>query len=126
MIFIGGSVPWDLIIPTDVKQDGLFIFQRDNLSHFFGFGFFSWFLCYDFFKKNKIPVPLLRIGLYSLGYGLFLECWQLFLPYRSFELSDLVVDLSGIALSIFFFKYFFLKRKPNTEYRETKNVKRKT
>ena len=52
-------------------------------------------LCDISFPKS--PFSLAKIC-FLLGYGLFLEFWQYFLPYREFSILDLFADSLGLFL----------------------------
>jgi VanZ family protein len=49
------------------------------------------------FAFNK---PLLKLSLYLLSFGFFIELVQFFLPYRRFSLIDLCADLIGIFVFV--------------------------
>ena len=61
--------------------------------------FIATFLCYYAFKKNHIVFILLS-GCYIFLYSFALEALQFFLPYRTFNIKDVVANASGIILFI--------------------------
>lgn len=67
---------------------------NDKIKHLLAFFILSW-LCDISFPKS--PFSFAKIC-FLLGYGLFLELWQHFLPFRVFSLYDLLVDSLGIFL----------------------------
>jgi len=64
----------------------------DILNHFIAFYVLALFLDFGFSPKNRYILLILCI------YGLFIECIQCFLPNRSFDVLDLVVDLCGVIM----------------------------
>ena len=72
--------------------------------HFFGFGVFAILLAWGYYKK-KSSFLLVRAGLLALVFGVFIEVYQYFLPYRDFSIVDMAIDAVGIvlALAVFWF-----------------------
>ena len=66
----------------------------DKIKHIIAFFVLAW-LCDISFPKS--PFSLAKIC-FLLGYGLFLEFWQHFLPYREFSILDLFADSLGLFL----------------------------
>ena len=66
----------------------------DKIKHIAAFFVLAW-LCDISFPKS--PFSLAKIC-FLLGYGLFLEFWQYFLPYREFSILDLFADSLGLFL----------------------------
>jgi len=79
--------------------------------HFFSFGIFAWLLFYGFYKAGKIPDPFFRIVLYPAAYGLFIELFQILLPYRFFGINDLVSDFLGAVAALVLFKLIVINRR---------------
>ena len=66
----------------------------DKTKHMIAFFVLAW-LCDISFPKS--PFSLAKIC-FLLGYGLFLELWQYYLPYREFSILDLLADSLGLFL----------------------------
>lgn len=67
----------------------------DVALHAFAFFVLTTLLQMAYFSRQP-----LRTALCMLGYGLFIEVVQLWLPDRSAELKDLMVDVLGIAAGL--------------------------
>lgn len=83
--------------------------QFDKMVHI-GMFFILVFLFFMPFIKREISLDkkksiLLRIALLGLGYGILMEFVQKFwVPYRSFDLFDIVADGAGSFLPLLFFR----------------------
>jgi VanZ family protein len=66
----------------------------DKFKHMLAFLVLGW-LCDISFPKS--PFSFAKIG-FLLGYGLFLELWQHYLPYREFSMLDMLADSLGLFL----------------------------
>jgi len=64
----------------------------DKVRHGLAFFVLAWLFDISFPKSSFSTA---KIGL-LLGYGLFLELWQLYLPYREFSILDLLADSLGL------------------------------
>lgn len=104
LIFISSSVPTGAVQKARASHKLLDILLSDFSLHSFIFGVFAGLLCWGFYKARNSPVPYIIIGLFSIGYGLFIEIYQHFLPYRSFKLDDLIADVVGIVIFSILFK----------------------
>lgn len=71
---------------------------HDKLNHLLAFGVLAWLA--DLAFPGPGPDPWSGWGLAKwvglLGYGLFIETVQFFLPYRDFSLWDLAADAAGL------------------------------
>lgn len=67
---------------------------NDKTKHVIAFFVLAW-LCDISFPRS--PFSLVKIC-FLLGYGLFLELWQHYLPYREFSILDLFADSLGLFL----------------------------
>ena len=80
------------------------IIEKSNITesgmekHFIAY-FIAAFLCYYAFKKDHIVFILLS-GCYIFFYSFALEALQFFLPYRTFNIKDVVANASGIILFV--------------------------
>lgn len=86
----------------------------DKLIHFCVFGFYAFILNLAFNKQENIYIKNRNIKyvviLIVLLSSVFDELHQLLTPYRSFELLDIVADLSG-AFFILLIDHFIKKYK---------------
>jgi len=106
VIFVGASVP----------PAGLGMFQRshrifrlllsDKVLHFLAFGILAFLLCRGYWKSGSRGVFWFKAGFISFFFGLFIEVYQLILPYRMFSVADLGADVAGIAVALAGFRLF--------------------
>ena len=85
------------------KSDLFAIIFSDYTFHFLGFGLLAWLLCVGFCKVRNGRVPHILVGLGSVGYGLFAEVCQIFIPYRTFGIDDLLADTVGVVAGLILF-----------------------
>lgn len=108
LIFIIGIMS---IIPNealDKLSETYKLFSRGYLFHIFAYGLFCFFaLLYNItYQRHSLLIILLFISVYSI----ILEAIQYFLPYRTFNLYDILASLIGIAVgAVLFFLYRSLK-----------------
>ena len=99
------------IIPDtalDKVSDTYKLFSGGYLFHILGYGVFCFFaLLYNItYQRHSLFIILLFISIYSI----ILEVIQYFLPYRSFNLYDILASLIGVTVGVvFFFLYRRLK-----------------
>lgn len=99
------------IIPNealDKLSETYKLFSRGYLFHIFAYGLFCFFaLLYNItYQRHSLFIILLFISIYSI----ILEVIQCFLPYRTFNLYDILASLIGIAVgAVLFFLYRSLK-----------------
>jgi hypothetical protein len=111
LIFISSSLPTSQVQKVRTFHILLDIILSDFSLHFFIFGVFAGLLCWGFHRARNSAVPYIKIGLISIGYGLFIEIYQHFLPYRSLKLDDLIADAVGVVVFSFLFKIFTIIEK---------------
>lgn len=100
LIIIAASLPTESLNKFQ-KSNILFeIILSDYVLHFFALGIFAALLCYGFYRRGSIKFSYLRSGLFSFLFGLSVEFYQYFLPYRTFALNDLLSDLAGISVAL--------------------------
>jgi len=99
------------IIPNealDKISDTYKLFNGGYLFHILAYGLFCFFaLLYNItYQRHSLLIILLFISIYSI----ILEVIQYFLPYRTFNLYDILASLIGIAVgAVLFFLYRSLK-----------------
>ncbi|MBU2102797.1 MAG: VanZ family protein [Candidatus Omnitrophota bacterium] len=71
----------------------------DKVCHFFLYGIFS-FITINTYLRQRVRHPYLACVGYVTIVGLLIECIQYFLPYRSFETMDIVVNGTGMLASL--------------------------
>jgi VanZ family protein len=81
--------------------------RMDYLAHFAIF--IPWMILVWLYKKlifKVLPLKTITWLLIGLFLGLFAECIQYFLPYRTFNINDLAANTIGVLLGavVFFFK----------------------
>lgn len=79
------------------------------LSHILEFGVLGMLLARAI-RGSSLPSCGLSISL-ALFYSLFDELHQLFVPLRSFQVVDLVMDVIGACLGVIIFSWFMQRRK---------------
>jgi len=73
----------------------------DKANHIFAFIVLTFLLDFAYPKSDFMRTKLIAL----LGYGMFIEVVQYFLPYRTFSLIDIAADGLGVLL------YIVLKRR---------------
>jgi len=68
--------------------------------------FIAALLCHYNFRRDEIYFVLLS-GFILFLYGVVLEVIQFFLPYRTFNIKDVVANASGVIIFIFFWAIYF-------------------
>jgi len=96
LIFIGASVSTNELYKIQRLHVLLDLLFSDFSLHFFGFGGFALLLAWGDYK-NESSFPVLRAGVIAGCFGLTIEVYQLFLPYRDFSFKDMGADLAGIS-----------------------------
>ena len=71
----------------------------DVVLHAFAFTYLSLALVMARQRVSRTP-EYVRTAVLMFGYGLMLEAIQFFIPERSSELKDLLVDATGITLGL--------------------------
>ncbi len=73
----------------------------DVTLHMFAFTYLTAALGNAYFPLSRWWIP----ALWMLAYGVMLEVVQQFLPPRTAELKDIVVDVAGIALGLLVWRF---------------------
>jgi len=94
------SFPRSAVSGALEKNSILSVILSDPLIHICAFGSFAIVLAWHFSGQRKIKFFLGRVALLAISYGLFIEIYQIFIPYRSFQVIDLVFDGVGISLAL--------------------------
>ena len=76
----------------------------DVVLHAFAFTYLTASLGLSHFRNVARYLP----AVWMMGYGLFIEFVQYFLPARSFELGDIGVDVLGILFGLFLLRIVLL------------------
>ena len=76
----------------------------NTILHICEFGLFSFLIFFGFFSKVK-PYYLLTI---SFFYALLDEIHQFFVPYRYFDIYDIIIDSVGVVFG--FISYLLVKK----------------
>ena len=122
-VFVVSSLPTGKIEELQKKYSFLEVLLSDFMMHFVVFTLFAVLMVYGFYKTKKTSIPYINIGLISFAYGLFIEVFQIPIPYRSFNLDDLVADLLGIAFALIIFRMYVRARKTG-EARKARNARK--
>jgi VanZ family protein len=109
LLLIGASVPSSGIRKIqNIHRFFDIVFSEFSL-HFFGFGIFAGLLAWGYYQR-KSSIIFLRAGMISLCFGFLIEVYHYFLPHRSAELKDFVLDAAGIALMLGLFWLVIIRR----------------
>jgi VanZ family protein len=109
LLLIGASVPSRSLAKIKDIHRFFDLVLSENSLHFFGFGIFAALLAWGYYKRKSSGV-ILKAGFFSFCFGLLIEVYQYFLPYRSAELSDLALDAAGILVMLVLFWVIFRRR----------------
>ncbi|MCX7973839.1 MAG: VanZ family protein [Candidatus Aminicenantes bacterium] len=101
LIFFVFSVPSDPMEVIRERNILLKIFFSDVLCHFLLYGWLAFMVWWDYSRSKETPLSGGRIFIYCFLYSLFIEIYQGIIPWRSFELKDLLFNGGGILMSIF-------------------------
>jgi VanZ family protein len=112
------TIVWALIIFVATMVPGktipnVPIFGIDKLVHFFIFSMLSFLWLYDLNKNIKSSLASYYVILLSIGYGIFIEIIQRFIPGRSCSIYDIIANSIGVALGYYAFK-LVTKKKPKS------------
>lgn len=101
ILLIGYSLPNGPIENFRAGNSLLEILFSSNLLHLYSFGFFAFVLGWERSRVFKFTGrQWIVVGIIALAYGLFIEIYQLLLPYRGTQVSDVIWDIIGIALGL--------------------------
>lgn len=120
MKFIPGII-WLLIIfilltmpGSDIPSNDFFeVIYFDKWVHIGLFAFLAFFWQYPFLNSGRPFLKVLfLIPILVLGYGIAMEYVQkYFTSSRTFDITDMIADATGIAIATFVFK-LIIKNKP--------------
>ena len=110
MIFAGSSISTRGLRHFRRIHEVLEILLSEYSLHFFGFGLFAILLAWGYYKKES-SFLFVRAGLLALVFGVFIEVYQYFLPYRDFSLVDMAIDAVGIVLALAVFWFAVVKKR---------------
>ena len=83
------------------------LFSFDKILHSVAYTVLTILTCICFAKrKHYLKLALI----YCFLYGIILELFQNFIPYRVFEYQDIFFNFSGCLLGIVIFKYILIKQ----------------
>lgn len=94
LVALMGITSWLAFMPSDPQPE--VIAHLDKLQH--GVAFAA--LAVVAVLASAGPRPARRVGLWLLGYGLFIEVVQAWLPSRQGDPLDLLADATGILLGL--------------------------
>jgi glycopeptide antibiotics resistance protein len=109
LLLIGASLPSGSLKKIQNIHRFLDIAFSEYSLHFFGFRIFAGLLAWAYYQRKSSGI-FLKAGLISFCFGLLIEIIHYFLPYRSAELSDLILDTAGIALVLGLFWLVIIRR----------------
>ena len=102
LILIMASLPGGELneIQKFPKNSFLRIILSDPFMHFMVFGLLALLICRGYISRSEKRIPLINVGLLSIGYGVFIEVYQGVLPWRSFGLDDLLWNCAGVLFFV--------------------------
>lgn len=90
------SILFGSILPIDQPRVSVF-FDFDKIIHFIAYCILVILSIYAYKKINKV---YFKSFIYAFSLGIFIELIQYFLPYRFFELADVVVNGLGAIFGV--------------------------
>ena len=112
-VLCSAGIFWLSVIKTpSIKiTDHWFFDNIDKIGHFIAYAILLLSAFWSFskiFKGNKINIKqIIILGLTCFIYGLIIECFQHFIPYRDFDAFDLIANTSGIAFGTYLINRFY-------------------
>jgi VanZ family protein len=102
-------ISFAMLTPGDKFPDADYFEFQDKLIHIISFGGLSFLWCGVGIKKNELPKGKARLILNFIIFGLLagvgLEFAQKLIPYRSFDIMDMIVnEIGGILGLLGYFK----------------------
>ena len=98
LLFAGSIIGIMLLSIAPLSDLGVASFN-DKALHIIAFLYLAIISILSKFELDKIYLFILLIS-----YGLLIEIAQTFLPYRYFEINDLLADLIGVTIAFGFFR----------------------
>ena len=98
LLFAGSIIGIMLLSIAPLSDLGAASFN-DKALHIIAFLYLAIISILSKFELDKIYLFILLIS-----YGLLIEIAQTFLPYRYFEINDLLADLIGVTIAFGFFR----------------------
>ena len=102
------------ILPTSDQEDLVSLPYIDKLAHIFLYAILALVASVEVKRSDRDRKPpisaYMEMVLYALIYGIFIEMVQLLLPYRSFEVMDVLANSIGIFGGVAMFFLFYHKR----------------
>ena len=99
LLFAGSIIGIMLLSIAPLSDLGASSLFNDKVLHIIAFLYLAIISILSKFKIDKIYLFILLIS-----YGLLIEIAQTFLPYRYFEINDLLADLIGVTIAFGFFR----------------------
>ena len=59
---------------------------------------------------SRLAIAIGRASIIAIGYGLFLELYQLRVPGRDFQWSDILANCAGVVIAALLLLYFYRNR----------------
>ena len=82
------------------------IFVKQGSLDFDPHGYFQHFLAYGIGMYIGLKVNKNKTAMFIVLFGIFIEIIQYFLPYRSFNLFDILANLSGVIFILIIYSLF--------------------
>lgn len=102
-------IAFAMLTPGDKFPDANYFDFQDKVIHFICFGLLSYLWCGVGIDSNITPKPKIRILinylLFGVLAGIILESLQRFIPFRSFDYMDMIVnEIGGVVGLIAYIK----------------------
>ena len=94
LIFFAGMLLLLSVIPPIGKG-----INSGGSAHLLGYAVLA-FLTLLLLKAKRVRSPLLKAALFAGTYGLFIEAIQFLIPYRNFEVSDIIYNFSAAFIGV--------------------------
>ena len=72
----------------------------DPFMHFLTYALLTFLVGIGYHLSRNGKIPLGRVALLAIGYGLFIEVYQWILPWRGFGLDDLLWNTVGVLFAL--------------------------
>jgi glycopeptide antibiotics resistance protein len=94
-----------MLTPGNKLPDANYFDLQDKFIHFLCFSGLSFLWCGVGIKKSELPLGKNRLILFGLAAGIGLEYAQRFIPFRTFDFMDMIVnEIGGILGLLGYFK----------------------
>lgn len=99
-----------LLKPIKLPELPIKLFTIDKLEHFIMYGFFMAVIIFECGKNIKTIKNLFLTALIPAFFGILMELFQSFIPFRKASLYDCIANCSGVIFAIIIYLIINLVR----------------